>query len=121
MTDDCFGGLLSYPSSSGMVRDLTNEIAAIHGAGGLAVVSADLLALTLLVPPGEMGADIVVGSAQRFGVPFSFGGPHAAYFACSQALQRSIPGRIVGVSRDSNGKPAYRLALQTREQYIRRE
>ena len=121
MTDDCFGGLLSYPSSSGMVRDLTDEIAVIHDAGGLAVVCADLLALTLLVPPGEMGADIVVGSAQRFGVPFSFGGPHAAYFACSQALQRSIPGRIVGVSRDSNGKPAYRLALQTREQHIRRE
>ena len=121
MTDDCFGGLLSYPSSSGMVRDLTDEIAVIHDAGGLAVVCADLLALALLVPPGEMGADIVVGSAQRFGVSFSFGGPHAAYFACSQALQRSIPGRIVGVSRDSNGKPAYRLALQTREQHIRRE
>ena len=121
ITDDCFGGLLSYPSSSGMVRDLTDEIAVIHDGGGLAVVCADLLALALLVPPGEMGADIVVGSAQRFGVSFSFGGPHAAYFACSQALQRSIPGRIVGVSRDSNGKPAYRLALQTREQHIRRE
>ncbi|MDC3234655.1 aminomethyl-transferring glycine dehydrogenase [Candidatus Puniceispirillum sp.] len=121
MTNDYFGGLLSYPSSSGMLRDLTDEIAVIHNTGGLAVVCADLLALTLVAPPGEMGADIVVGSAQRFGVPFSFGGPHAAYFACNQDLQRSIPGRIVGVSRDSKGRPAYRLALQTREQHIRRE
>ncbi len=121
MAADCFGGLLSYPSSSGLVRDLTDEIAVIHKAGGLAVVCADLLALTLLTPPGEMGADIVVGVTQRFGVPFGFGGPHAAYFACTQALQRSIPGRLVGVSRDTNGRPAYRLALQTREQHIRRE
>ncbi len=121
LTDEYFGGLLSYPSSSGMVRDLTDEITVIHEAGALAIVCADLLALTLLKPPGEMDADIVVGSTQRFGVPLSFGGPHAAYFACSKALQRSIPGRIVGVSRDSNGRPAYRLALQTREQHIRRE
>jgi glycine dehydrogenase len=119
--DDCFGGLLSYPGSCGAIRDLSGAIATIHDGGGLAVVCADLLALTLLTPPGEMGADIVVGSAQRFGVPFGFGGPHAAYFACSQALQRSIPGRLVGVSRDSSGRPAYRLALQTREQHIRRE
>ena len=121
LPDNCFGGLLSYPGSCGAIRDLSGEIATIHDGGGLAVVCADLLALTLLTPPGEMGADIVVGSAQRFGVPFGFGGPHAAYFACSQALQRSIPGRLVGVSRDSNGRPAYRLALQTREQHIRRE
>jgi glycine dehydrogenase len=113
--------LLSYPGSCGAIRDLSGAIATIHDGGGLAVVCADLLALTLLTPPGEMGADIVVGSAQRFGVPFGFGGPHAAYFACSQALQRSIPGRLVGVSRDSSGRPAYRLALQTREQHIRRE
>ena len=119
--DDCFGGLLSYPGSCGAIHDLSGAIATIHDGGGLAVVCADLLALTLLTPPGEMGADIVVGSAQRFGVPFGFGGPHAAYFACSQALQRSIPGRLVGVSRDSSGRPAYRLALQTREQHIRRE
>jgi glycine dehydrogenase len=121
LPDDCFGGLLSYPGSCGAIRDLSGEIATIHDGGGLAIVCADLLALTLLTPPGEMDADIVVGSAQRFGVPFGFGGPHAAYFACSQALQRSIPGRLVGVSRDSNGRPAYRLALQTREQHIRRE
>jgi len=121
ITEDCFGGLLSYPGSCGAIRDLSGAIATIHDGGGLAVVCADLLALTLLTPPGEMGADIVVGSAQRFGVPFGFGGPHAAYFACSQALQRSIPGRLVGVSRDSSGRPAYRLALQTREQHIRRE
>ena len=119
--DDCFGGLLSYPGSCGAIHDLSGAIATIHDGGGLAVVCADLLALALLTPPGEMGADIVVGSAQRLGVPFGFGGPHAAYFACSQALQRSIPGRLVGVSRDSSGRPAYRLALQTREQHIRRE
>jgi len=118
---DCFGGLLSYPGSTGAIRDLSGDIDAIHDGGGLAVVSADLLALALLTPPGEMGADIVVGSTQRFGVPFGFGGPHAAYFACSQPLQRSIPGRLVGVSRDARGRPAYRLALQTREQHIRRE
>ncbi|MDB2498657.1 aminomethyl-transferring glycine dehydrogenase [Alphaproteobacteria bacterium] len=119
--EDCFGGLLSYPGSCGAIHDLSGAIATIQDGGGLAVVCADLLALTLLKPPGEMGADIVVGSAQRFGVPFGFGGPHAAYFACSQDLQRSIPGRLVGVSRDSSGQPAYRLALQTREQHIRRE
>ncbi|MEK9849154.1 MAG: aminomethyl-transferring glycine dehydrogenase [Candidatus Puniceispirillum sp.] len=117
----CFGALLSYPGSCGAVRDLTSEITTIHEAGGLAVVASDLLALTMLTPPGEMGADIVIGSAQRFGVPFGFGGPHAAFFACTSSLQRSIPGRLVGVSRDSMGQPAYRLALQTREQHIRRE
>ena len=94
--DDCFGGLLSYPGSCGAIRDLSGAIATIHDGGGLAVVCADLLALALLTPPGEMGADIVVGSTQRFGVPFGFGGPHAAYFACSQPLQRSIPGRLLG-------------------------
>jgi glycine dehydrogenase len=119
--DGCFGGLLSYPGSCGAIRNLEDDIAALHAAGGLAIVASDLLALTMLTPPGEMGADIVIGSAQRFGVPFGFGGPHAAFFACTAALQRAIPGRIVGVSRDTKGRPAYRLALQTREQHIRRE
>ena len=118
---DCFGALISYPGSCGKVTDISGKIDAVHAVGGLVVVCTDLLALTLLTPPGEMGADMVVGSAQRFGVPFGFGGPHAAFFSCRTALQRSIPGRLVGVSQDTKGRPAYRLALQTREQHIRRE
>src|SRR5712672_731807 len=118
---EVFGGLLQYPGTSGAVRDLRPAIAALHGKGALAIVAADLLALTLLAPPGELGADIAIGSAQRFGVPMGYGGPHAAYMAVRDALKRSLPGRIVGLSIDSRGAPAYRLALQTREQHIRRE
>ena len=118
---DTFGVLLQHPGTSGVVRDLRPVIDAVHGAGGLAVVSTDLLACTLLVPPGELGADAAVGSAQRFGVPMGFGGPHAGFLATRDAYRRSLPGRLVGVSVDSAGRPAHRLALQTREQHIRRE
>ncbi|QWG16861.1 aminomethyl-transferring glycine dehydrogenase [Bradyrhizobium sediminis] len=118
---EVFGGLLQYPGTSGAVRDLRPAIAGLRARGALAVVSADLLALTLLASPGELGADIAIGSAQRFGVPMGYGGPHAAYMAVRDALKRSLPGRIVGLSIDSRGQPAYRLALQTREQHIRRE
>src|SRR6201996_4024542 len=120
-TADVFGGLLQYPASSGAVRDLRPAIATLREKGALAVVAADLLALTLLASPGELGADIAIGSAQRFGVPMGYGGPHAAYMAVRDALKRSLPGRLVGLSVDSRGAPAYRLALQTREQHIRRE
>jgi glycine dehydrogenase len=118
---DVFGGLLQYPGTSGAVRDLRPAIATLRAKGALAIVAADLLALTLLASPGELGADIAIGSAQRFGVPMGYGGPHAAYMAVRDALKRSLPGRIVGLSIDSRGQPAYRLALQTREQHIRRE
>ncbi|MFL6816567.1 MAG: aminomethyl-transferring glycine dehydrogenase [Bradyrhizobium sp.] len=118
---DVFGGLLQYPASSGAVRDLRPAIAVLRAKGALAIVAADLLALTLVASPGELGADIAIGSAQRFGVPMGYGGPHAAYMAVREPLKRSLPGRIVGLSIDSRGQPAYRLALQTREQHIRRE
>jgi len=118
---DAFGVLLQYPATTGEVRDLAAIVAAVHARGGLVAVAADLLALTLLKAPGEWGADMVVGNSQRFGVPFGFGGPHAAFLACKDAFKRSMPGRLVGVSVDSQGKPAYRLTLQTREQHIRRE
>jgi glycine dehydrogenase len=118
---DVFGALLQYPGSSGAVRDLRPAIALLREKAALAIVAADLLALTLLASPGELGADIAIGSAQRFGVPMGYGGPHAAYIAVRDALKRSLPGRIVGLSVDSRGLPAYRLALQTREQHIRRE
>ncbi|TDC44203.1 glycine dehydrogenase (aminomethyl-transferring) [Actinomadura sp. KC345] len=118
---DFFGVLLQYPGASGAVRDLEPVIGQAHERGAKAVVAADLLALTLLRPPGESGADIAVGSAQRFGVPYGFGGPHAGYMAVGEGIQRQLPGRLVGVSVDADGATAHRLALQTREQHIRRE
>ncbi len=116
-----FGAIFQYPGTWGHVRDLTPWIEALHTAKAVAVVATDLLALTMLKEPGAMGADMAVGSAQRFGVPMGYGGPHAAFFACKDEHKRSMPGRIVGVSIDARGNKAYRLALQTREQHIRRE
>ena len=118
---DAFAVLLQYPGVNGVVRDLKPVIDAAHARGALVIVAADLLALTLLVPPGEMGADIAVGNTQRFGMPMGNGGPHAAYLATRDEFKRSMPGRLVGVSIDAHGAPAFRLALQTREQHIRRE
>jgi len=118
---DAFGVLLQYPNTFGQVSDYKALADAVHARGGLVAVATDLLALTLIAAPGEWGADIVVGNTQRFGVPFGFGGPHAAFMACRDAYKRSMPGRLIGVSVDAEGKPAYRLTLQTREQHIRRE
>lgn len=116
-----FGAIFQYPDTLGHIRDLRGPIERVRAAGGFAVVAADLLALTLLTPPGELGADIAVGSAQRFGVPMGYGGPHAGYMAVKDVLKRALPGRLVGVSIDARGNRAYRLTLQTREQHIRRE
>ncbi|RYD14034.1 MAG: glycine dehydrogenase (aminomethyl-transferring) [Lysobacteraceae bacterium] len=118
---DYFGVLVQYPASSGWIEDWERDAGVVHAHDALFVVATDLLALTLLKSPGEMGADIVIGNTQRFGVPFGFGGPHAAFMACRDAYKRSMPGRLIGVSVDAEGKPAYRLTLQTREQHIRRE
>jgi len=119
--EECYGVLIQYPGSSGRIRDITEVVAKSHAYDGLVCVSADLLALCLLTPPGELGADLVVGTSQRFGVPLGFGGPHAGYLAARESHKRSLPGRLVGVSVDSGGRQATRLALQTREQHIRRE
>ena len=119
--ESVFGVLLQYPDVDGQVSDYTALIQKAHDAGALVTVAADLLALLLLTPPGEMGADVVVGSSQRFGVPLGYGGPHAAFFATRQAFTRQVPGRIIGVTVDAYGHPAFRMALQTREQHIRRE
>jgi glycine dehydrogenase len=119
--DGCFGVLFQYPGSSGRLHDLTPAISRAHANGALVCVAADLLALALVTPPGEMGADAVVGTTQRFGVPLGFGGPHAAFLAARDEHRRTLPGRLVGVSIDAKGRTAFRLALQTREQHIRRE
>ncbi|WP_266169016.1 aminomethyl-transferring glycine dehydrogenase [Dyella subtropica] len=121
VTVDSFGVLLQYPNTFGQICDYKVVADAVHARGGLVSVATDLLALTLIASPGSWGADIVIGNSQRFGVPFGFGGPHAAYLACRDAFKRSMPGRLIGVSVDAEGKPAYRLTLQTREQHIRRE
>ena len=116
-----FGAIFQYPGTHGHVRDFTPQMTALHAAQAIGIVSADPMALCLLKEPAAMGADIAVGSTQRFGIPEGYGGPHAAYMACRDDYKRAMPGRIVGISIDSHGNKAYRLALQTREQHIRRE
>src|SRR5687767_8094362 len=119
--NDVFGVLVQYPATDGAIHDYRDFVRQAHASEALVIVAADLLALTLLTPPGEWGADIAVGNTQRFGVPLGYGGPHAAYLSTRDEFKRQIPGRIIGVSRDAEGRPALRMALQTREQHIRRE
>jgi glycine dehydrogenase len=118
---DTFGVLVQYPDVDGSIEDYAGFFKLAHDHGAMTVAAADLMSLVLLTPPGEFGADVAVGSSQRFGVPLGYGGPHAGYMATSESYKRQLPGRLVGVSVDSNGKPALRLALQTREQHIRRD
>ncbi|MBU2979368.1 aminomethyl-transferring glycine dehydrogenase [Alteromonas sp. C1M14] len=118
---DVFGALLQYPTSTGEIKDISAIIAAVQAKKGIVAVAADLMSLVMLKSPGELGADVALGSAQRFGVPMGYGGPHAAFFATRDSYKRSLPGRIIGVSKDTRGRPALRMALQTREQHIRRE
>ena len=118
---DVCGVLVQYPDTNGTVSDLSTLTEKAHAAGAKVVVASDLMALTSLTPPGEWGADVVFGTSQRFGVPLGFGGPHAAFFATRAEHQRRLPGRVIGVSRDANGEPALRMAMQTREQHIRRD
>jgi glycine dehydrogenase len=113
ISDDLCGALVQYPDVDGSIRDFSEFANAVHGKGALISVGTDLLALTMLKPPGEWGADIVFGNSARFGVPSGYGGPHAAFFAVTEALKRRMPGRLVGLSKDRNGKPAYRLSLQS--------
>ncbi len=121
LNEDFYGVLLQYPATDGKLIDYTSFIQRSHNVGAISTVAADLLALTLLKSPGEMGADIAVGSSQRFGLPLGFGGPHAGYFATKDEFKRSMPGRLIGVSKDSQGNSGLRLSLQTREQHIRRD
>jgi len=121
LDQECFGAVVQYPGASGRIIALEGLFAKVHEFGGLAIATADLMALTLITPPGELGADVVCGTTQRFGIPMGFGGPHAGYLAVREKLERTMPGRLVGVSVDAEGAPAYRLTLQTREQHIRRE
>jgi glycine dehydrogenase len=120
-TDDFFGGLVQYPDQFGEIHNYEDFVKNIHEKQGVAVVAADLLSLVLLTPPGEWGADVVIGSSQRFGIPLGFGGPHAGFFASKEEFKRNMPGRIIGISKDANGNTAFRMALQTREQHIKRE
>src|SRR5262249_54468678 len=121
LDESYFGAIVQYPASDGTIHDYREFISATHAAGAYVVMATDLLALTLLTPPGDLGADVAVGSSQRFGVPMGFGGPHAAFFTARDDFKRSIPGRIIGVSIDAQGNRALRMALQTREQHIKRE